>query len=779
MPISTLPSIPDIISDNEAHEEFLANRIAEFEAYCPLERATTYYIDQVSGDDNNNGLSEVAAWKTISKIVSEESGNGPDCAYLLKRGCEWREHIRLEFSNTDCTLADYGDPEDEMPFVNAYIQDYSSSTWTNTSGNVWTTPELTELGQVREQNDRQGETRGTMLAHVTTSAAVGTTANSWNWTSNVLSVNLNGGNPNTIDLEGVPNDHGPGNEHLTTGKHGIRLSKDGNRAEGVRFDGHGSTVTSVGSQIQPLTSGVTGTDAVYFKNCEAYCGSTHTAAHWSSSGGKFMFNGCTAGFAHATSGTVSIFNAYNSTGSTGNFEGWFVNCNAKYGRLPSTAYGPTISSSSVADGVGFLCHTGGNSIDFMGVYNCKCAATYNPVKQSLSLGDVSAANCVVSKLLVEKPLSGKHSSGSWPSANTTLYASKFYFFPANPGAHSQLDVALRDQTLSNCYVELDASLLSNSFNFGFFNLASGNNTIKFYHTFIKVTGAITTTANRFGIDFDVRGSTAGPGLGLGINYRLFNSIVSYDNADADAMNLGLINTASGLINNAYYQVRNSGTTEDRGYGNTANRIILASQPSLNTYNASLRTAALSGVTGMPVHSHDINGKPRINLSVPDIGPTDFSVPSGISTPDIFGEFNIGETVTADDGDWSDGSGTRYWRKALTSGGSGAGIISGETGTSYLIDIADIVDQEYLGLRVVWSNSNGSVTGDSPWYLVSAISDEQDVTIGQDGLFNVISISLGNNVYSKLGDRVSYSSGYFEMLDNRLDHRKYYRRNRSD
>jgi hypothetical protein len=42
-------------------------------------KATTYYVDATNGNDNNDGLSESNAWKTIGKVNSESFQPGhPD-----------------------------------------------------------------------------------------------------------------------------------------------------------------------------------------------------------------------------------------------------------------------------------------------------------------------------------------------------------------------------------------------------------------------------------------------------------------------------------------------------------------------------------------------------------------------------------------------------------------------------------------------------------------------------------------------------------------------------
>ena len=58
---------------------------------------TVYYVDPVTGNDNNNGLSEVTAFKSLAKI-SEFSRNGfqPKTKVLLKSGAKFEENLVLK-----------------------------------------------------------------------------------------------------------------------------------------------------------------------------------------------------------------------------------------------------------------------------------------------------------------------------------------------------------------------------------------------------------------------------------------------------------------------------------------------------------------------------------------------------------------------------------------------------------------------------------------------------------------------------------------------------------
>ena len=67
-------------------------------AFSPALYATNYYVDAQNGQDNNNGLSEVTAWKTIAKVNS--STFQPTDQILFKRGEIWRETLLVPSSGT-------------------------------------------------------------------------------------------------------------------------------------------------------------------------------------------------------------------------------------------------------------------------------------------------------------------------------------------------------------------------------------------------------------------------------------------------------------------------------------------------------------------------------------------------------------------------------------------------------------------------------------------------------------------------------------------------------
>jgi parallel beta-helix repeat protein len=95
--------------------------------------ASTYYVDQVTGNNNNSGLSESSAWKTITKVNSFAFQPGDNI--LFRSGQLWREKIYFTKSGTSAsriTFGAYG--AGEKPIISG--ADLVTG-FTQYSGNVW------------------------------------------------------------------------------------------------------------------------------------------------------------------------------------------------------------------------------------------------------------------------------------------------------------------------------------------------------------------------------------------------------------------------------------------------------------------------------------------------------------------------------------------------------------------------------------------------------------------------------------------------------------------
>lgn len=84
-------------------------RLASSTSPCPTSSGTTYYLDNLDGNDTNPGTSPTAAWKTLSKANSAQLAPGD--RLLLKRGGDWTGSLRATRSGTSSapiTIGAYG-----------------------------------------------------------------------------------------------------------------------------------------------------------------------------------------------------------------------------------------------------------------------------------------------------------------------------------------------------------------------------------------------------------------------------------------------------------------------------------------------------------------------------------------------------------------------------------------------------------------------------------------------------------------------------------------------
>ena len=92
-----------------------------------------YYVDYTTGNDDDTGLTEALAWKTIAK-VNASSFSGDD-QILFKRGETWREQLKPISSGTSghpIIFDAYGTGAD--PIING---SYLNTSWTQYSGNIY------------------------------------------------------------------------------------------------------------------------------------------------------------------------------------------------------------------------------------------------------------------------------------------------------------------------------------------------------------------------------------------------------------------------------------------------------------------------------------------------------------------------------------------------------------------------------------------------------------------------------------------------------------------
>jgi parallel beta-helix repeat protein len=120
-----------------------------------LVHGATYYLDATGGNDFNDGMSPVSAWRTISKVNS--ASFNPGDSILFKRGEVWREQLKVPSSGSEgnpITFGAYG--EGEKPIINGAEV---VTGWTQYSGGIysasisWTTNQVFEDGKRLQKSD--------------------------------------------------------------------------------------------------------------------------------------------------------------------------------------------------------------------------------------------------------------------------------------------------------------------------------------------------------------------------------------------------------------------------------------------------------------------------------------------------------------------------------------------------------------------------------------------------------------------------------------------------
>jgi parallel beta-helix repeat protein len=146
--------------------------------------ATTYYVDATNGLDNNVGVSETTAWKTITKVNAKALQPGDQV--LFKRGEIWRETLTIPSSGNASnfiTFGAYGNGSN--PVISGANPIAPNTSWAKVSdvsnnGNLWQTTPITTKPNVVMMSGHVGTKR--------CSVAELAAEYDWYWSGNVLYV---------------------------------------------------------------------------------------------------------------------------------------------------------------------------------------------------------------------------------------------------------------------------------------------------------------------------------------------------------------------------------------------------------------------------------------------------------------------------------------------------------------------------------------------------------------------------------------------------------------
>ena len=89
MNIATQERIEEIAKRAAKKKEEILNSPSEY----PKDKKT-FYVDSIDGNDENDGLSEKTAWRTIDKLNTNEVEK--DSVVLFRRGGLWRGTVYVK-----------------------------------------------------------------------------------------------------------------------------------------------------------------------------------------------------------------------------------------------------------------------------------------------------------------------------------------------------------------------------------------------------------------------------------------------------------------------------------------------------------------------------------------------------------------------------------------------------------------------------------------------------------------------------------------------------------
>ena len=97
--------------------------------------ATTYYVDNNSGNALNNGLSSSSPWQTLTKVNSFLFSANDSILFI--RGGVWRGQLIPQSGSVSgyITYSDYG--TGTKPILLGSVNKSATSDWINEGGNIW------------------------------------------------------------------------------------------------------------------------------------------------------------------------------------------------------------------------------------------------------------------------------------------------------------------------------------------------------------------------------------------------------------------------------------------------------------------------------------------------------------------------------------------------------------------------------------------------------------------------------------------------------------------
>ena len=99
--------------------------------------ASTFHLDSINGNDDNDGLTPETAWKSLEMIAKADVKPGD--AVLFRRGCLWRGGFSLRSGEpgNPVRFGNYG--EGSLPIIQQSIDASDPKLWEEWKPGIWRT----------------------------------------------------------------------------------------------------------------------------------------------------------------------------------------------------------------------------------------------------------------------------------------------------------------------------------------------------------------------------------------------------------------------------------------------------------------------------------------------------------------------------------------------------------------------------------------------------------------------------------------------------------------
>lgn len=591
-------------------------------AACPIGgRGTTYYFDNVSGNDTTGNGSQATPWKTLAK--AETMLTTSDIALLFKRGVVWTETVGLTIDQDDITVGAYG--SGARPLFNAFTSTLASggTLWTVAAGNRYTHDPGAAIGGIRPSLDRFKA-----LRKVASTAEVESTANSWFQSGTTISMHVTNAagaavDPDTIaweyTLAGTTDDSAI---DISSGSTGVRI--DSIRADGWGLDG------GVVNQEYAVKVQATGTDVVCVTNCGGYYQARHNLGHnaGNAAGGFVLWINNDCGYVSEAAGSPMV--AYAGLGSQ---EDIFIGNTVAYGALPITA------ARTWADGTAIYAHA-----DPSGTYDAALILAKDTMVEapangfgcnigvqidSLNLPTATAVtDCkgIIINTTMEKAM-GTGANGSlghaFNIANTVEIGGTYWIYPREMSTAAMTTINPSGWLIGTA-IEIDMSAYAGAY-FAAFNPSVTTTNPKYWHTQWNILHNGTTN---FALNVDtVFNTSIADDAG-----EFVNSIFAVHRANpaltaspsyltGNVGWLGLGNSATALRNNAFFGVSDDGANTSSSLA--VNTVQLGSMPVFGQTSLTQGASQLASEGEGGIIEFDSLLRSR-HPTEPSIGPVEFA-----------------------------------------------------------------------------------------------------------------------------------------------------------